>query len=151
MPARVRSVRAWAVRIPRDSAAALGSAGTPAAGGEPAGRYRWASTYRTVYSDALETVLVKVETDTGLVGWGEAQVPVAPHLSIGLGPQMAAAVHLAAATPNLHRLEHNPHVHEIAARFTRGGVSGSLAGLALPDGPGLGIEVDEAGLAPFVV
>jgi galactonate dehydratase len=390
VPDRIRDVRALAVRIPRDGAGALGTAGSPALPGEPAGRYHWASTYRTVYSDHLETLVVRVETDEGLVGWGEAQapvapevakavvgsllgplligtdalapeaawdrmyaamrvrghtggflldamagidialwdlvgkssglpvhrllggpcrdtvpcyvsglpgatvdarveqargfvargarafkvflastegaclseidalrsalgpeielyvdalwrlefgqavrfarrlaernvawleaplppediagharlarssdlpiavgecyrtrfevlpflqrgaasvlqpdaartgitegrkiaalagafhVPIAPHVSIGLGPQLAAAVHLAAATPNLQRLEHNPRVHEIAARFTGGALSGDLAGLVPPAGPGLGIELDDAGLTAFI-
>lgn len=33
---------------------------------------------RFVYSRTIDTVIVRIETDTGLVGWGEAKAPVAP-------------------------------------------------------------------------
>ena len=34
--------------------------------------------WRSLYSPGYETLLVKIETDEGLVGWGEALAPVAP-------------------------------------------------------------------------
>src|SRR5262249_21265408 len=70
-----------------------------------------------------------VQPDVGRVGISEGRkianlaeafhVPVAPHISIGLGPQIAAALHLAAATVNLKTVECNPKVFEIANRFLR--------------------------------
>ncbi len=36
--------------------------------------------WRSLYSPGYETLLVKVETDDGLVGWGEALAPVAPEV-----------------------------------------------------------------------
>ena len=56
-------------------------------------RYRRAATYGTVYSSDLETTLVRVETDDGRVGWGEAQAPVVPEASAAivehlLGPML---------------------------------------------------------------
>jgi D-arabinonate dehydratase/D-galactarolactone cycloisomerase len=33
---------------------------------------------RFVYSRTIDTVIVRIETDTGLVGWGESKAPVAP-------------------------------------------------------------------------
>lgn len=33
---------------------------------------------RFIYSRTIDTVIVRIETDTGLVGWGEAKAPVAP-------------------------------------------------------------------------
>jgi D-galactarolactone cycloisomerase len=36
---------------------------------------------RPAYSDGFETTLVRIETDTGLVGWGEAKAPVAPRVT----------------------------------------------------------------------
>ena len=33
---------------------------------------------RAVYANSLEAVVVRLETDTGIVGWGEAHTPVAP-------------------------------------------------------------------------
>jgi galactonate dehydratase len=82
---------------------------------------------------------------------GAFHAPVSPHVSIGLGPQLAAALHFAAATPNLARLEYNPLVHEAGAQFTAGQLSGDVSGLVPPSTPGLGIEVDEAVLGPFIV
>jgi galactonate dehydratase len=70
-------------------------------------------------------------------------VPVAPHVSIGLGPQIAAAVHLAAAIPNLLLLECNPNVFEQSARFAHGALPWSVAGVRIPQEPGLGIQIDE--------
>jgi galactonate dehydratase len=70
-------------------------------------------------------------------------VPVAPHVSIGLGPQIAAAVHLAAAIPNLLLLECNPNVFEQSARLAHGALPWSVAGVRIPQEPGLGIQIDE--------
>jgi D-galactarolactone cycloisomerase len=36
---------------------------------------------RPVYSTKFETVVVKVTTDTGIIGWGEAHTPVAPEVA----------------------------------------------------------------------
>ncbi len=55
------------------------------------------------------------------------QVPVAPHVSIGLGPQIAAAIHFAAATPNLLLLECNPGVFELSARLAHDALEWSVA------------------------
>jgi galactonate dehydratase len=70
-------------------------------------------------------------------------VPVAPHVSIGLGPQIAAAVHTAAAVPNLLLLECNPSVFEQSSRLTRGALEWTVAGVRVPPQPGLGVEIDE--------
>jgi D-galactarolactone cycloisomerase len=70
-------------------------------------------------------------------------VPVAPHVSIGLGPQIAAAVHLAGAIPNLLLLECNPRIFEQSARLARGALDWTVAGARIPEAPGLGIQIDE--------
>ncbi len=36
---------------------------------------------RFVYSKTIDTVVVRIETDTGHVGWGEAKAPVAPQVT----------------------------------------------------------------------
>lgn len=91
----VRAVAALPVRLSRDLEAATGSAGSPARLVTLATprRYRRAATYGTVYSSAIETTLVRVETDDGRVGWGEAQAPVVPEASAAivehlLGPML---------------------------------------------------------------
>ena len=83
MSQRITSVTARAIRIPRDTRESMGTAGTPAALATGAGpRYSWAAHYRTLYAaDNLETVLIRITTDAGLVGWGEAQAPVAPEIT----------------------------------------------------------------------
>lgn len=77
--------------------------------------------------------------------------PIAPHVSIGLGPQLAAGLHLAAATPNLAYLECNPRVQAMANRFLRAPLPVGVADIVAPDAPGLGIEIDEAALAPYLL
>lgn len=77
---KIKQVNAYAVKIPRDVNAALGGAGSPAqlVGGQD--DYRFAATYQTLYSSRIETALIKVETDAGIIGWGEAQSPLAPEI-----------------------------------------------------------------------
>jgi galactonate dehydratase len=71
----------------------------------------------------------------------ERGLPVVPHLSIAMGPQIAAAIHFAAALPNCELLEFNPNVLSVANRFLaeplecRGGV------YRVPARPGLGANV----------
>jgi D-galactarolactone cycloisomerase len=78
----IARIEAFALRLPRDSSTSTGTAGSPVAltRSSTTSRYRWASTYPTVYSDHLETLIVRVETASGIVGWGEAQAPVAPEI-----------------------------------------------------------------------
>lgn len=82
---KITSVQAFAVKIPRDFATARGTAGSPAALQQDVvwqnvSDYRWAEHYATLYSTKIEATLVKIETDSGLVGWGEAQAPLAPEV-----------------------------------------------------------------------
>lgn len=77
---RIESLTAIPVRLPRDVAAAKGTAGSPTtlAG---SGDYRWSTAYPVLYSVNFETALVRVELSNGLVGWGEAQAPLAPEVA----------------------------------------------------------------------
>lgn len=77
---RIESLTAIPVRLPRDFAAARGTAGSPTmlTGG---GTYRWSTAYPVLYSVDFETCLVRVELSNGLVGWGEAQAPLAPEVA----------------------------------------------------------------------
>ena len=88
---KIASVKAFAVKVPRELTRATGTAGSPAqlknrtpedaAAVDPSPSYLWAESYRTLYSTKIETTLVRVETDAGIVGWGEAQSPVAPEIT----------------------------------------------------------------------
>ncbi|WP_031499599.1 mandelate racemase/muconate lactonizing enzyme family protein [Bryobacter aggregatus] len=77
---RIASVTAFPVRIPRDHQAAQGSAGSPHRLTDGAGEYRWSAHYPALYSTQFETCLVRVSLDNGLIGWGEAQAPLAPEV-----------------------------------------------------------------------
>jgi galactonate dehydratase len=67
-------------------------------------------------------------------------VPVVPHLSIAFGPQIAAALHFAAAAGNCDLAEFNPAVLETANRFLASPLSVEDGRYLVPRGPGLGIE-----------
>lgn len=77
----IEKIEAWPVRLPRDFAQAMGGAGTPTRLAGGAGDYRWSEVYPALYSVNYETALVKVTLDSGVVGWGEAQAPLAPEVA----------------------------------------------------------------------
>ncbi|RKN07395.1 mandelate racemase/muconate lactonizing enzyme family protein [Streptomyces radicis] len=71
-------------------------------------------------------------------------VPVAPHHSVGLGVATAAGLHLAAALPDMPYFEYQPTTWEAASRVLRAPLVGTPGtGLPLPEGPGLGVDIDE--------
>jgi galactonate dehydratase len=74
----------------------------------------------------------------------------APHVSISLGPQLAAALHVSAVAPTLIRAESNPDVLAVARKFSNIAVVREFAEFQIPAGAGLGIEVFEEKLHPFV-
>lgn len=78
---RISKVEAFPVRLARDHGRAQGGAGSPhrLAGG--AGNYRWSVHYPALYSTEFETCLVRVTLSDGMVGWGEAQAPLAPEVA----------------------------------------------------------------------
>jgi len=78
---KLAQVETFAVQVPRDRAAARGGAGSPAALQSGGARYALAATYGTVYARDIETLIVKITTADGAVGWGEAQAPVAPEVA----------------------------------------------------------------------
>ncbi|ESS59122.1 hypothetical protein EDP2_3822 [Enterobacter cloacae S611] len=69
---------------------------------------------------------------------------VAPHLSVGLGPCIAASIHVAAALPNLFMLEYQPPVFELANHLLDTPLVCEAGHYALPQGAGLGIAINEA-------
>ena len=80
---RIKSIHAIPVRLPRDIASSRGTAGSPSSLlGE--GGYRWSTDYPVLYSVNFETALVRIELEGGLVGWGEAQAPLAPEVACSI-------------------------------------------------------------------
>jgi galactonate dehydratase len=73
---RITSVEGLVVRFDRgDSFGGLGSDGPASAARS---QYSKQPGWRGIYSDRAESCLVRIATDGGLVGWGEAQAPIAP-------------------------------------------------------------------------
>jgi galactonate dehydratase len=118
--------------------------------------------YRTRFElrPFLETKSIQVlQPDIGRCGITEGNVlakmaldqhmATAPHISIGLGPQIAAAIHCAASWSNLEYVECNPRIYDIASHFLADKLSFSASVVAVPDKPGLGIEINEEELAKF--
>lgn len=72
-------------------------------------------------------------------------VAFTPHVSIGSAVHFVASLHCAAAAPNLHQMEfwygQNPLGDDILAEPALAVKDGHLT---VPEGPGLGIEIDEA-------
>ncbi len=114
--------------------------------------------YRTRYEMApffREGALRVYQPDLGRVGITEgmrlasmavaAKADVVPHLSIACGPQIAAALQFSAAV-HCHLVEYNPQVLAIANRFLKTPLRLDGDCYVVPDGPGLGIEMDEAAL-----
>lgn len=86
---KIAKVEAFPIQAkPSDSRAYWGSR---AWGDErPAGQAELSTEYpvplrrRFVYSRTIDTVVVRIETDDGRVGWGEAKAPVAPQVTAGI-------------------------------------------------------------------
>lgn len=76
---QIADVRATVVRIPRPESLFSGTAGLRGRAHRAAdSTYQIIEPYPTVYSTAVETLFVSVETDSGVTGTGEAQFPVVP-------------------------------------------------------------------------
>lgn len=94
-----------------------------------------------------------VQPDVGRVGVTETMrigyqaethnLLIAPHLSVGLGPCIAASIHVAASLANTFKLEYQPPVYEIANSLLRTPLRCAEGVFQVPEGPGLGIEIDE--------
>jgi galactonate dehydratase len=58
-----------------------------------------------------------------------------------MGPQIAAAIHLAAALPGCELLEYNSNVFEVANRYLVEPLECRQGSYTVPDRPGLGCDV----------
>ena len=76
-----------------------------------------------------------------------AGIRIVPHISIAMGPQIAAALHFAAACPSVDLAEYNPSVFSVANRFLKRPLAIRSAEYLVPSSPGLGVEIDEPALA----
>lgn len=90
---RITKITAFAVKSP--TAYAMSGAVRP---DEvlPGSDYRRFAPHRQLYSNRSEAALVRVDTDEGVVGWGEAQAPIGPEVVLTivervLGPTILGA------------------------------------------------------------
>lgn len=89
----IAAVEAFPIRLPRALDVATGTAGSPTALGGPAGSYRWSETVHALYSEYIETTIVRVTLENGSQGWGEAQAPLAPRVAATIvGDLLAPAI-----------------------------------------------------------
>lgn len=88
---KITKVEAFPLIFARDFAAAAGLAGSP---NQLAGQnaYRWSRDYPALYSTRFEGVLVRIELENGLVGWGESQAPLAPSVPVAIIESLLAGV-----------------------------------------------------------
>ena len=89
---KISRIEAMPIRLSRDIGAATGTAGSPTALAGDDADYRWSSVYPCLYSVKFETALVRLETDSGIVGWGEAQAPLAPEVACAIVDRLLAPV-----------------------------------------------------------
>ncbi len=108
---RLRSVESRAIRLPRDIGAATGRAGSPTTLGAGESSYRWSTVFPCLYSTDFETALVRIETTDGVVGWGEAQAPLAPEVACSIVDRLLK--------PILENQEFQPDAEGIAAWWDR--------------------------------
>jgi len=89
---KISRIEAKPIRLPRQIETATGTAGSPTVLEAGSSDYRWSSVYPCLYSVNFETTLVRVETDSRLVGWGEAQAPLAPEVTCAIVDRLLAPV-----------------------------------------------------------
>ena len=69
---------------------------------------------------------------------------IVPHISIAMGPQIAAALQFAASSRNVEIAEYNPAVFSVANRYLDRPLEVDGAEYLVPAGPGLGVGLDES-------
>ena len=102
-----------------------------------------------------------IQPDVGRTGLSEFRkianmaetynVQVVPHLGPAYGMYLAASIHAAACVPNVPMMEFQPSVFDRANGILKSPIVCEAGHFAVPTGPGLGVEVDEEKLMPYVV
>src|SRR5680860_317054 len=62
------------------TAGAVPATSSPASTPPAAHEYARIGAYRSLFSRDVETMMVRIQTDTGIVGYGEAQAPIIPEV-----------------------------------------------------------------------
>jgi L-alanine-DL-glutamate epimerase-like enolase superfamily enzyme len=76
--------------------------------------------------------------------------PVAPHIGGSLSIAMVATWHLASAISNFLIQEHQPDRFAASDEYLSSGIDLHDGHLPVPDGPGLGIDIEESALEPYI-
>jgi L-alanine-DL-glutamate epimerase-like enolase superfamily enzyme len=102
-----------------------------------------------------------VQPDIGYVGLTEMRriallaeafhVPIAPHVSAGMGMSIAATLHLMASIPNGLILEHRFQTCAAINPFLTQPIVWEEGYLRVPDGPGMGVEPKEEALRAVAI
>lgn len=79
------------------------------------------------------------------------QLPFAPHLSQGTILQFAATTHVCAASPNFLICEYWWQNNPLGNAILKEPLQMQDGALIVPQGPGLGVEINEEALQPFIV
>lgn len=79
------------------------------------------------------------------------QLPFAPHVSQGTALQFAATAHVCASAPNFLICEYWWQDNPLGDAILKRPLESADGCLLVPQGPGLGIEIDEEAIKPFVV
>jgi D-galactarolactone cycloisomerase len=89
---KIKAIQAVPFHQDRDTITSTGTAGSPARLLPSSSVYRWAENYPVIYSSRFETAIVRIELDSGQLGWGESQAPVAPEVACAVVNHILAPV-----------------------------------------------------------
>jgi L-alanine-DL-glutamate epimerase-like enolase superfamily enzyme len=75
-------------------------------------------------------------------------VPIAPHVSTGLGIRFAATLHYSAALGSFHLLEYQGGLAASINASITAPITVESGEIAVPEGPGLGVTLNDEAVAP---
>jgi L-alanine-DL-glutamate epimerase-like enolase superfamily enzyme len=78
-------------------------------------------------------------------------IPITMHTGMASAVLIAASLHLGATIPDCWYQEYQPFIHDVACRFVTPALVCDRGHYVVPEGPGLGIEVNEAALREYAV
>jgi galactonate dehydratase len=86
-PLKIARIDAYPIRLPEGDS--FGGHGTAAS---TVSNYSIQPGWKGIYSSQIETLIVRVETETGIVGWGEGQSPIAPEVAGAIVEKILAPI-----------------------------------------------------------
>jgi D-galactarolactone cycloisomerase len=89
---KIKAIAAIPFHQDRDAVNSTGTAGSPAKLLPSSSAYRWAENYPVIYSSRFESAIIRIELDSGQIGWGESQAPVAPEVACAVVNHILAPI-----------------------------------------------------------